>query len=51
MDDETWVKVVKVLSLGIIKMKAINVACALPILFSIYLTLYLYPFKFSEDDL
>ena len=51
MDDETWLKVVKVVALGIIKMKVSNVACVFPILFSIYLTLHLFPSKFSADDL
>ena len=40
MDDETWGKVVKVVAPGIRKMKVINVAFVLPILFSIYLTMY-----------
>ena len=39
MDDETWVNVVKVVAPGIRKMKVINVACVLPILLFIYLTL------------
>ena len=48
--DETWAKVVKVVSPGIIKMKVSNVACVFPILFSIYLTIYIFPSKFSSDD-
>ena len=31
MDDETWVKVVKVAAPGIRKIKVSNVACVLPI--------------------
>ena len=45
MDDETWVKVVKVVSPGIRKMKVSNDACVFPILFSTYLTLHLCPSK------
>ena len=41
MDDETWAKVVKVVSPGIIKTKVNDIACVLPILFSTYLTIYL----------
>ena len=51
MDDETWAKVVKVLAPSIRKMKVSNVACVFPILFSLYLTIHLYPSKFSSDDL
>ena len=51
MDDETWVKVVKVVAPGIRKMKVSNVACVLPILFYIYLTLHLCPSKLSSDDM
>ena len=51
MDDETWVKVVKVVDPGIRKMKVSNVAFVFPILFSIYLTIHLCPSKFSSDDL
>ena len=45
MDDETWAKVMKVLASGVRKMKAINVACVFTILFSIYLTIHLFPSK------
>ena len=51
MDDKTWAKVVKVVAPGIRKMKVSNVACGFPILFSIYLTLYLCPYKLSSYDL
>ena len=51
MDDETWVKSVKVVAPGISKMKVINIACVLPILFLIYLTLHLCHSKFSSYDL
>ena len=51
MDDDTWEKLVKVAAPGIRKMKVSNVACVSPILFSIYLTIHLYPSKFSSDDL
>ena len=51
MDDETWAKVVKVVAPGIRKMKVSNVACVLPILFYIYLTLHLCPSKLSSDDM
>ena len=51
MDGETWVKVVKVVAPGIRKMKVSNVACVLPILLSIYLTLHIYPSKLSSDDM
>ena len=50
MDNETWVKVVKVVAPGIRKMKVSNVACVFPILFSIYLTVHLCPSKLSSDD-
>ena len=50
MDDETWVKVVKVVATGIRKIKVINVACVFPILFSIHLTLHLCTSKLSSDD-
>ena len=45
MDDETWEKLVKVVSPGIRKMKVSNDACVFPILFSTYLTLHLCPSK------
>ena len=41
MDNETWSKAVKLVGPGIRKTKVSNVACVLPILFSIYLTLYI----------
>ena len=51
MNDATWAKVVKVVAPGIRKMKVSNVACVFPILFFIYLTLHICPYKFSSDDL
>ena len=51
MNDETWVKVVKVVAPGMRKMKLINVVGVLPILLSIYLTLHICPSKFSADDM
>ena len=45
MDDETWVKVVKLVSPGIRKMKVSNDTCVFPILFSTYLTLHICPSK------
>ena len=51
MDDETWEKVAKVIAPGIRKMKGINDACVFTILFSIYLTIHLYPSKLSSNDL
>ena len=51
MHDETWAKVVKVAAPGIRKMKVSNVAFVSLILFSIYVTIHLYPSKFSSDDL
>ena len=51
MDDKTWAKVVKLVAPGIRKMKVINVACIFPILFSVYLTIHLYPSKFSSNYL
>ena len=50
MDDETWVKVVKVVATGIRKIKVINVTYVFPILFSIHLTLHLCTSKLSSDD-
>ena len=50
MDDETWVKVVKVVDPGIRKMKVSNVAFVFPILFSIYLTFHICPSKLSSYD-
>ena len=46
--DKTCEKVMKVTAPGLKKMKVSNVACFLPILFSIYLTLHLCPSKFSK---
>ena len=40
VDDDTWAKVVKVVSPGIIIIKVINVACVFTILFSLYLTIH-----------
>ena len=51
MDDETWVKVVKLVAPGIRKIKVSNVACVLPILFSKHLTIHLCPSKLSSDEL
>ena len=51
MDDETWEKLVKVVAPSIIKIKVRNIACVLPILFYIYLTLRLCPSKLSADDM
>ena len=50
MDDETWAKVVKVVSPRIRKIKASNFACVLPNLFSLYITLHIYLYKSSADD-
>ena len=47
MDDKTWAKVVKVESPGISKMAVRNVVFVCSILFSTYLTLYLFSYKFS----
>ena len=51
MDGDTWVKVVKVVAPGIIKMKVSNVSCVLPILFSIYITIHICLSKLSTDDI
>ena len=51
MDDETWEKVVKVVSPGIRKMEVRNVAFVCSILFSTYLTLHICSYKLSADDL
>ena len=51
LDDKTWAKVVKVVSPVIRKMKVSNVACDLPILLAIYLTLRIRPSNFSADDI
>ena len=50
MDDEAWEKVMKVVAPGIRKIKVSNISCALPILFSIYLTLCICTSKLSGDD-
>ena len=50
MDDETWVKVVKVVASGIRKMAVSNVAFVYSNLFYSYLTLHLCSSKFSADD-
>ena len=50
MNDETLVKVVKVLAPSIRKMAVSDVAFFCSILFSTYLTLHLCYFKFSADD-
>ena len=50
MDDDTWEKVVKVVAPEIIDIKVSNFSCVLPILFSIYLTLHIFPSKLSADD-
>ena len=49
MDDETWVKLLKVVAPGIRKIKVRNIACIFPNLLSIYLTLHLCTSKFSAD--
>ena len=51
IDDDTWVKVVKVLAPGIIKMKVSNVACVFPFLLSMYLNLHVCPSKLSTNDM
>ena len=51
VDDATCSKVVKVVAPVIIKIKVSKVDFILPILFSISLTLYLYTYKLSEDDM
>ena len=51
MDYGNWGKVVKVLASGIRKIKDIDVACVLPILFYIYITLHIYSSKLSADDM
>ena len=47
IDDETRVKLMKVVTPGIRKMKVNNVACVLPTLLSIYLTIHLCISKLS----
>ena len=49
MDDDTWVKVVKVVAPGIRKMVVSNVSFVCYILFSTYLTLHLCSSKLSAD--
>ena len=49
MDDETWEKVVKVVSPGIRKIKVSTFACVLPILFSLYITLHICSSKLFID--
>ena len=51
MDYETSSKVVKVVSPGIRKMKVSNIACVLPILFYLYITLHICPSNISVDDM
>ena len=51
MDDKIWVKVVKVVAPGIIKMAVSNVAFVCSILFYTYLTLHLCSSKIYADDL
>ena len=51
MDDETWVKVVKVVPPGIRKIAVINVAFVCYILFYTYLTIHICSSKFSANDL
>ena len=51
MDDETCVKLVKVVAPGIRKIKVSNVACVFTILFCVYLTLHICPSKLSSDGL
>ena len=50
MDDETWAKVVKVVSPGIRKMVVSHVAFVCSILFSTYITLHLCSSILSADD-
>ena len=51
MNDETWAKVVKVVAPSIRKMEVSNIACVLPTLFSIYLTLLICISKSSAYDM
>ena len=51
MDDETWDKVVKVLSPGIRTIKVRNVAYVIPILLYIYINIHLCPSKLPADDI
>ena len=50
MDENTWVKVVKVVAPFIRKMAVSNVAFVCSILFSTYLTIRICSYKFSADD-
>ena len=50
-DDETWYKVVKLVALGIRKIKVDNIAFVLPILLSIYLTIHLCHSIFYSYDM
>ena len=50
MDDETWAKVVKVVSHGIRKMAVSNVAFVCSMLFSTYLNLHLCSSKSSTKN-
>ena len=43
MDDETWENVMRVVAPGIRKTKVRKAACVFPILFYIYLTIYICP--------
>ena len=51
MDDETWENVVKLAVPVIRKIKVRNVACVLPILFTIYLTIHLCTYRLSAEDM
>ena len=50
MDENTWVKVVKVVAPVIRKMAVSNVAFVCSVLFSTYLTIHICSYKFSADD-
>ena len=49
MDNKTWAKVGKVVSPGIRNIKVSNVTCVSPIIFSIYITLHICPYKLSSN--
>ena len=49
VDNKTWEKVGKVVSPGIRNIKVSNVTFVSPIIFSIYLTLHICPYKLSSD--
>ena len=51
LDYDTWAKLVKVVAPGITKIKVSSVACVLPFLFSLYLTLHIFPSKLSAYDM